>query len=477
MSIQKEIFNLVVENNFKDPYLVSDWLIENRKELKFDFKDVVLAFYDLSNKESIPLSTFFNNVTEKPNQPSLVGLFNDNHPKKDDSLDLEMLKTGKRTNQELEVQKKRKEIKDEQNTNMQTHQQPLLPIKSFLLQKLDLAKKLLEQCDFNLGKEALCSNGWSISQIQGSAESRLEVRQLTLEHPSLMNIDLLEQAKKANLQAYHILYFRRLGHVLNLEEVKLCVGRTIVNLEGFHEVFTLPMIHDSLCAFAQTLGSHQQALFKTIAEWVLHSAVGEDLLKEPLLAERLDEKIKKADGHEPVLLCIGYNWHGTAMILFGDDLIYSERSKKKSIRYYQNGARRVTKTGVEKLLNRTQLTSDQCIEETRKIFSAGQTTKSFDLPEQKTGNCTYINNKSLVWPLLAIALYLESGKEQKKQVLDYFEAARPLYKSWVRFDKERVLKKFMQDYKNEPNNFFFQKTYEKRIKPLIEKYKKKGIKI
>lgn len=278
---------------------------------------------------------------------------------------------------------------------------------------------------------------------------------------------VLRKQKQENPDQYWTLKLKRIGHAFDLKGI-LELKNKKVNLEGFCEAFTIPMLASSFSHFVDSLDSNKEYAkwLKQDVDWIIdtfNETTCSDLITEEDI-DRIGTQIRDPDFIGPLCIGTGYDWHFSFAVFLKNYLIYGDRGKIFN--------KDLPGLHVFKLPDRQLFTADVVHHLTKRqewkrdhFFKQDKLTKDlkakhrcyYPFNSQNAGNCTYANAQMGMFIILALAksqLHLTFAENDsmklpvKLSVYDWkhiFEGVQPIYEDWLTFDRNYILQDFFLD--------------------------------
>ncbi|WP_068468256.1 hypothetical protein [Candidatus Protochlamydia phocaeensis] len=293
-------------------------------------------------------------------------------------------------------------------------------------------------------------------EVQGTALLRSQTTAETRKHVQAISLPALKSQKEANLEQYLTFSLKRFGHACHLEgTVDLPTGKN-VNLEGFCEAFTIPMIAASFEDFAKIDPFFDEDSQRWIVE-AMNQTTSSDSISDREI-EAIAARIQASEFIGPISIGAGYDWHATGAIFFGDYLMYCNRGAgsgtQPGIHLFRIPDRSlVTKEVIRQLSRRQEVTSAQhfnCSDIEREL--GGVRIHYENLPSQETGNCTYVSMQTALFSLMTIKHLLNFFGNDPSCLREFideevwqqsFTFINAYHRKWVRFDERMVTTNFL----------------------------------
>ncbi len=305
-----------------------------------------------------------------------------------------------------------------------------------------------------------------IGPVQGHVKFRAKVAKMTLNDSSPLNPKAIRENREVNPSLSLILTGKRLAHALSFRG-EMILDNDIFNLEGFNEVFTIPMLADSFNVFAK---ENPLLITQDRADWVLQhftkTSRGDALTADDIVAQQKNLKNPYFEG--PECVSTGYDWHGTFLVFFryfvfsmnrgidpfqlkleGEDVHVHDLSGSGVSVFTAEKPFDISDEVAAKIFKRisvsrhTGLNINDLQKELGLQFLDIKRTKN-----QKVGNCTYVNTKLAIWVLLALYSIKDYEKIITPDLDTAFENARKIYKQWSDFDRNYVVKDLVEELQN-----------------------------
>lgn len=288
-------------------------------------------------------------------------------------------------------------------------------------------------------------------EVQGSKALRLIAAKVTGCFPQAITPSALKEQRHLNLEQYLTFKLKRFGHAFSLKGwVTLPSGKEI-NLEGFCEAFTIPMIASSFEEFARKSPFFQTTEKNWIVQQLNQTTTSDYLEKEDI--QKLTSRLQQPDFIGPISMGTGYNWHSTATIFFGNQVLFCNRGagseKDHGIHIYALSDRTgITEEIVWKLAKRQEnKASDAPSKELIAALLDGKPVHYEAMPFQQAGNCTYLTMEAALFALMAINLLKDVPQAQLNAVhwQQAFKSVNQAYQHWWDFDRELILQDMIKE--------------------------------
>lgn len=301
----------------------------------------------------------------------------------------------------------------------------------------------------------------SVEEIQGTSDLRKAARHAAKHFPKVLSPRALKENRKANLEQYYIFKVKRISHVFGLTgRVDLPSGRNI-NLEGFCEDFTVPMISSSFAEFCKINKDNAAYpwLTKDNSNWIQKKLL--DLLTTDVIQDKntdhLTSKLQKENFKGPIAGGSGYDWHSTISGFIGKIAFVCNRgafSKTSGVALYSLPERTfITKEVLHDLSTRQY--HDKHTFFGHKAMEGELGAKQMTIIKmagQESGNCTYRSVEAYLYTLMAFA-HLKSidpknfyeNLNDSDKLTDSFDAVQPLFDDWLNYDRWLAQNDLMED--------------------------------
>lgn len=325
-------------------------------------------------------------------------------------------------------------------------------------------------------------------EVQGNAMLRGVTACVTKKYPHAISPTALSKQKELNLEQYLIFTIRRFAHAHSFNgKIGLPSGKKM-NLDGFCEAYTIPMIASSYQDYAKTSNFFTEEDQAWIVQQFNKTASSDLTAPEDIQALLLCAHDPKFTG--PEAIGTGYDWHSTGTMFFamkGKYLIYCNRNSQPGVHVIQiPDFNVISEKVIRQLCKRQEIKSNES-------FDIGQITRQFNgkvvhyekMSCQKVGNCTYTSMKALLFSFMTIRYLMtqmadqlaDSDKIEPAVWAQAFKDVTQEYKKWSEFDrKEVVFNPFIQEVeeellmeKTEETNGLL-KTYGEVLKIWWDKY-------
>ncbi len=295
-----------------------------------------------------------------------------------------------------------------------------------------------------------------IGPMQGHRKFRAKVGKVTEKNIDALSPKALRENRHINPQLSLYLTAKRVGHALSLRG-EIILEDTAVNLEGFSEVYTLPMIADSFEQFAE---ASPDLVSKDMKKWVLEHFINStrcDAINDQQIVDKVKE-LNDPNFKGPLCASTGYDWHGTFLIFFRNFVFAANRGADPyELKVEGENIQNLGGSGVS--IFKSEKSFNLSLETAIKIFKRmavnrnnyaklNDIQKELDLhfldlkrsKNQSVGNCTYVNTKLAILVLLALYSLRNSEKITTPDLDEAFEKAKEIYKEWVKFERNYVVK-------------------------------------
>lgn len=324
-------------------------------------------------------------------------------------------------------------------------------------------------------------------EVQGSEALRTVTAHVTKLFPQAISPAALRAQKEVNLEQYLTLAIKRFAHVHALKGYAPLPSGKRVNLEGFCEAFTIPMVTSSFQEYAQTSdlfdGEESLWISEQLKQTVSSDYVSPDDIQMMALC------IQNPDYVGPTPISSGYDWHDTTAIFFGRYLFYCNQG---GLCQFQPGIRifllpereKVTEAVIWEMTKRQEVTAQEHFGVERIQSELGGVEVYYErLPGQTVGNCTYESKKTTLYALMCIRYCLASleqtslteGLVDKNSWQTTFELVRTAFEEWVKFDQNLVFEEFTSEVQEwiENKNMFGQIKLKETFKAALTAYQQK----
>jgi hypothetical protein len=304
----------------------------------------------------------------------------------------------------------------------------------------------------------------------------------TKKFPQAMNPVALKTQRDVNLEQYLALKFKRFGHAHELKGVvKLPSGHRI-KLEGFFEVFVVPMIISSFETFALTskfFSDHDK-------KWII-SQFNQIIFTDYILPKDVESfvvSLQTSGFVGPLLMQTGYDEHSAVAIWFGPFLLFVDRQ----------GGDKGPGIYVFYLPNR-ELINDQFVDEIIKCNDIKEKDYLFferilsefngicvhyeHMAAQTAAICTYATMQGVLLALMSFTQALNSGKDLEKidqeKWKEFFQAVRQEHLKWLNYDREMLSQDLIDeieewlDHKNDFGKLNLKETYQDVLTAWLNK--------
>lgn len=294
----------------------------------------------------------------------------------------------------------------------------------------------------------------SLTEGQGAPQLRQKVWAHGSSLVQALSPQILRSQEVVNEVLYRTLLYKRLGHALGMQgKVGLPDGST-VNLECFHETFSLLMLRGSFESFANkhNLADEQKAWIQDM----LSRALCHDNVDQGDLQKICDEI--RGGSNDPIILGAGYNWHSAQIVFYKGYFAYLNCGNGCGATpgwtlYKMGNMEKINPEYLHKIVNRLDVgQSDYLTREKIKVDLEAEEIFYAPMKLQKVGNCTYKSLKAAIHFLLTVwELKLDESASQEnfslasEKVKAASENAKISYKLFTGNDRKIVLKDFLVD--------------------------------
>ncbi len=335
--------------------------------------------------------------------------------------------------------------------------------------------------------------GKYVGNVQGHHEFRREVSQMTQEDFHILSPEAIRKNREVNPNLSLILTIKRLGHALSLDQEIILEDNTSVDLIGFNEVFTIPMLAESFEKFAK---QRPDLISEDMLKWVLEnftqSTRSDNISEEDIHAYM--KKLKDPNFEGPLCVSSGYDWHLNFTIFYRNFVFCMNRGANPfELRVEGFPVEDLSGPGIS--LFRTDKPFDLSEKTTRKLFKRMnvrrfEALKAHEIQEelglqfldtrrskkQKAGNCTYVSSKLAVQTLIALYVLRNHEKITTPDFDQAFDSAKKIYKEWVNFDRNYVVKDLREEISalrknNQEDSMIYRTLYKLLNFAETKKYK------
>jgi hypothetical protein len=286
--------------------------------------------------------------------------------------------------------------------------------------------------------------------VQGTSALRLATAKATRDDPSAISPKALKNHRELNLEQYLILKSKRFGHALNLRgHLSLPSGKT-VNLEGFSEAFTVPMIASSFQKFVEGSDSFSAEDVEWIVNQFNQTTSSDDTDPDDIQVFSLTVQDPQFEG--PISLGTGHHWHSTGTIFYGNYLIFCNRGSGDSEPgihvYFLPDRSRLTDGTLWEMTKRQEVFGGDVFGLQRIVNDLGAQLVHYEqMDPQTVGNCTYTSMLCTLYSIMALRqisnLHSNPGDEphfytDPEVWHDAFAAVKPHYENFVAADQTLV---------------------------------------
>ncbi len=325
-------------------------------------------------------------------------------------------------------------------------------------------------------------------EVQGSAALRTVTAHVTKQFPQAISPAALRAQREVNIEQYLTLAIKRFAHVHALKGYAPLPSGKQVNLEGFCEAFTIPMVASSFQEYAQTSeffdGEESLWISEQFKQIVSSDYVSPDDIQTMALC------IQSPDYVGPTPISSGFDWHDTSAIFFGRYLFYCNQGgahfNRPGIRIFLLPDReKVTEAVIWEMTKRQEMGAQEQFGVERIQSELGGVEVYYEqLPGQTAGNCTYESKKTTLYALMCIRYCLASleqislteGLVDQDSWQTTFELVRTAFEEWVKFDQNLVFEEFISEVQEwlEHKNMFGQIKLKETFKAVLTAYQQKA---
>ncbi len=316
--------------------------------------------------------------------------------------------------------------------------------------------------------------------VQGSKALRFATAKVTKEFPYAISLAELTKQRQVNLEQYLILKLKRFGHAMGLHGYVTLPSGGKVNLEGFCEAFTIPMLVSSFDNYAKT----SSFFTKEEREWIVanFNQTSSSDYTDSSEIQLFPFLIQDKDFIGPISLGTGHDWHSTATIFFGDFILFCNRGAgdvNPGIHIYHLPDRSViTEAVIWDMTKRQEIQKPTFGNKGIVNLLGGNLMHYEKLPGQEVGNCTYTSMETALFAMMVIKKISEIPQEciDSKAWEDVFVALRPEYQRWVDVDRQLVFQDMIneiQEWKDNKTDFGkndLKKTYQEVLSHWYSKF-------
>lgn len=303
----------------------------------------------------------------------------------------------------------------------------------------------------------------SIGAIQGHEKFRAEVAKITKQDTHALSPKAIRENREINPELSLKLTAKRLGHALSLNGQVFLEDGDSVNFEGFSETFTLPMLADSFEKFSQ---ENPHLVSQDMAKWVLEhftNVTRSDAITDQEIAN-YREQLKNKNFEGPLCVSTGHDWHLINLIFYRHFVFSMNRGgdpfelqfegenlgKLDGINIFTaDKAFDLSAPTAAKIFKRMSVQRHQSAK--TNVIQKELDLQFFDVKHsksQKVGNCTYVNTKLVILTLLALYSLKDNEKIITPDLDRAFNEANKIYKEWVKFDRNYVVKDLVEEVKS-----------------------------
>lgn len=277
-----------------------------------------------------------------------------------------------------------------------------------------------------------------------------------------------QETKTPILDMYYFAY--RAGHVLGLSEpITIYLNRRKYSFatEYAPTEISLKVLYEKVEAYANASNS---AIFQKIStaikkNWQLF--LKNDSTYTPTAATEIYQQYKN---HELTVVCCGWPYHAVTVVLYGRYLIYTNRGPHGDPNYGSKiflveNPRLMTEEWVQGLIKRKS--AQHFNEVLGKVIDFKNPLVRFHSKPQNHANCTLVNPKSSVEPMIVL---LQAGPYANLSVIQqiaYQERFRTKYKHFTTFMRDREVDEIVKNmfYATHPHLIAF---YASLVKEIID---------
>lgn len=275
-----------------------------------------------------------------------------------------------------------------------------------------------------------------VGDMQGNVLMRQGAKKHTALDPHAISPKSLKQVKEANLRNFLILQIKRYSHATHLTGHVEMPDKTKIDLEGFDDAFTGPMLASSYDSFAsqhrdKKIREDRGFLVKAFNEMIASDSISPEGIQKKLQA------IQSPNFEGPIVIGSGYDWHFVGVIFYRNLMFVVDPNS--SIKVYTYEKDQITIPWLTDLCKRHEHGP------LYNQFDSFQMVFDQVIKKQKHGHCTFTGAKRLFMALKAIQELMsispdEFTDENQRQILrKAFDDAIPAYKEWTVYDRRLAI--------------------------------------
>jgi len=368
----------------------------------------------------------------------------------------------------------------QQTTQPQVLNQPTHPTQLIITPELQEAvRRILLTDGFNPPADLSKANFYykeekvdTVEEIQGTPELRLAARNEVKNHLHVLSPEALKDQSDCNFEQYLRFKIKRLTHIFDLTgRVHLPLTGTEINLEGFCEDFTIPMIASSFAKFAESKDPAADWLKDGhSAQWIIDEfleTVTNDMMY-PGKVQEIVAEIQKPGFKGPRALGTGFDWHSTVDNFFRKFLFYGNRGAggvkgKPGVHVYLlPDLLLVTDEVIETATMRQNVNYKNCFGPNAIEGELGGVPVYYQpMVVQGSGNCTERSAEAGLDIFMVIRVllnFLGDSDITEQEIVDQkileqaFNLVKPTFNAWVKFDANDAVRDIVEDLEGMSKN-------------------------
>ena len=305
----------------------------------------------------------------------------------------------------------------------------------------------------------------TVEEIQGTPELRKAVRAAAKIHTHVLSPEALKDQSDINFEQSLRFRIKKLTHIFDMMgRVLLPETKTEINLEGFCEDFTIPMLASSFAKFAQSDDPAAAWLKDDIsAAWIIEQFL--DIITNDMVypgkVQEIVKEIQNPAFEGPCAIGTGFDWHSAIDIFFRNFLFYGNRGGggvkgQPGIHVYLLPNRELVEDEVIETCTMRQNVDHKTCFGPQAIESelGGQHVHYQQKSSQGSGNCTHRSMETALDILMVIRVllnFLGDSNLPEQEMIDqkYLEQAFALVRTtsdaFLKFDAEEAIRDFVED--------------------------------
>ncbi|KAF3361454.1 hypothetical protein PHSC3_002017 [Chlamydiales bacterium STE3] len=297
----------------------------------------------------------------------------------------------------------------------------------------------------------------TVEEIQGTSELRRMVRFASSHFVNVLDGNSLRTSQFFTSEQCLIFKIKRVSHVFDLKgRIDLPSGKSL-NLEGFCEDFTIPMVASSFSKFFEISCKAAPSLIPQWltsegATWIQRHLLGvltSDITTDDSL-QRTAEILQNPSFSGLVAFGSGFDWHSTITGFVGNLAFICNRGqhcKISGIAFYGLNERAViTDTAIRDICKRQNVQDKDLFGHNAMINELGaKHLFNQKMSMQKVGNCTYRSVEAFLMTLLALQYLRHQSDARAFNKLDgniminAFNCVQETFTHWINHDRKDVL--------------------------------------